>query len=149
MRQSRWLAESPLLNQMNQLQREMNRIFDRWGDGNGSRSFSAAFPPVNVWDDAENVFIEAELPGMNPQDLEISVTAGNQLTLKGERKPRVPEKSVVHRQERGFGAFVRTLTLPFQVDAEKVDAHFDNGVLLVKLAKHAAAKPRKIAVKSE
>jgi HSP20 family protein len=60
----------------------------------------------------------------------------------------VPEKGVWHRQERGFGRFSRTVTLPFAVDASKVDAHFENGVLRVQLAKHESAKPRMIAVKA-
>jgi HSP20 family protein len=134
---------------MQQLQTEMNRLFDHWGDGGRGRWFATSYPAVNVWEDAENVFVEAELPGLDPKDLEIHVTGGNQLTLKGERKESVPEKGVVHRQERGFGSFVRVVTLPFQVNADKVDAHFENGVLLIKLPKHEAAKPRKINVKGK
>ena len=72
---------------------------------------------------------------------------GNQLTIKGDRKSAVPEKGVRHRQERGFGNFVRVLALPFAVDADKVEARFENGVLQIKLAKHESAKPRKIHVK--
>ena len=68
---------------------------------------------------------------------------------KGERKPQVPEKATCHRQERGFGSFVRVLTLPFEVNRDNVDARFENGVLQVKLAKHESAKPRKITVKAE
>jgi HSP20 family protein len=149
MRQARWQPFSPVWNQVQQLQSEMNRLFDRWGDGGRGRAFAATYPAVNVWEDAENIFVEAELPGLDPKGIEIHVTGGNQLTLKGERKPDVPEKGVVHRQERGFGSFVRVLTLPLHVDADRVDARFENGVLLVKLPKHEAAKPRKIAVKSE
>jgi HSP20 family protein len=133
---------------MRDLQTEMNQLFDRWGNG-GTRGLAAAYPAVNLWEEEDKVFVEAELPGLDPKDLEIHVTGGNQLTLKGERKPNVPEKGVVHRQERGFGSFVRVLTLPFPVDADKVDARFENGVLLIQLAKHEAAKPRKIAVKAE
>jgi HSP20 family protein len=132
---------------MQQLQSEMNRLFDRWGDGGRGHTFATSYPAVNVWEDGENVLVEAELPGLDPKDLEIHVTGGNQLTLKGERKEAIPEKRVVHRQERGFGTFVRVLTLPFPVNADKVDARFENGVLLVKLPKHEAAKPRKINVK--
>jgi HSP20 family protein len=132
---------------MHQLQSEMNRLFDRWGDGGRGHAFATSYPAVNIWDDAESVFVEAELPGLDSKDLEIHVTGGNQLTLKGERKEAIPEKGVVHRQERGFGTFVRVLTLPFQVNADKVDARFENGVLLIKLPKHEAAKPRKINVK--
>src|SRR5262249_32822800 len=130
-------------------QGEMNRLFDRWGDSGGSRNLAATYPAVNIWEDSERVFVEAELPGVDPKDLDIHVTGGNQLNLKGERKPHAPEKGVIHRQERGFGSFVRVLTLPFQVNAEKVDAKFENGVLQVTLAKHEAAKPRKITVKGE
>jgi HSP20 family protein len=149
MRQTRWQSFSPLWNQVQQLQNEMNHLFNRWSDGGGLRGLVAAFPPVNIWEDAESVFVEAELPGMDPKDLEIHITGGNHLTLKGDRKPQNLDKGVVHRQERGYGAFSRVVALPFHVDADKVDAHFENGVLLVKLGKHEAAKPRKINVKGE
>jgi HSP20 family protein len=104
---------------------------------------------LNVWEEKDNVLVEAELPGLDLKDLEIYVTGGNQLTIKGQRKPNVPEKGVWHRQERQFGTFSRSLTLPFPVDAEKVDAKLENGVLQVRLAKHESAKPRKIPVKAE
>jgi HSP20 family protein len=135
-----------LWNQLQQFQGEMNRLFDRWGDGGLS---ATAFPALNVWEEADQVFVEAELPGLDLKDLEIHVTGGNQLTIKGERKPNLPEKGVWHRRERAFGNFVRTLTLPFPVDPDKVDARLENGVLLVKLAKHESARPRKIPVKAE
>jgi HSP20 family protein len=86
---------------------------------------------------------------MDFKDLEIFVTAGNQLTIKGERKQPETEKGVWHRQERTYGNFTRTFTLPYPVDADKVDARLENGVLLIKLAKHESARPRKIAVKAE
>jgi HSP20 family protein len=127
----------------------MNRLFDRWNEDSG-RVFSwTHFPAVNVWEDGETLVVEAELPGLKLEDLEIFVTGNNQLTLKGERKVDAPEKGLRHRQERGFGKFVRTLTLPFAVDANNVDARFENGVLQIKLAKHESAKARKIVVKGE
>ena len=144
---SRWRPFNPVWNQLQQLQTEMNRLFDRWGDGNDRGT--PAFPAVNVWEEGDSVFVEAELPGLDRNDLEIYVTGGNQLTLKGERKAVLPDKSIRHRQERGFGTFVRVLTLPFPVDSDKVDAHFENGVLQLKLAKHESAKPRKITVKAQ
>jgi HSP20 family protein len=136
----------PVFNQLQQFQTEMNRLFDRWGE-DGIRQ--AGFPPVNVWEDGDALHIEAELPGLKLGDLEIYVTGNNQLTLKGQRKPAVPEKCVRHRQERGFGKFMRTLTLPFAVDPNNVEARFENGVLQIKLAKHESAKARKIQVKGE
>jgi HSP20 family protein len=135
-------------NRLAQLQTEMNRLFDRWGHDGGLRGVDA-YPALNLWEDGDSLILEAELPGLNLKDLEIYVTGNNQLTLKGERKPLVPEKSVQHRQERAFGSFTRVFTLPHQVDANKVEAHFENGVLRVKLAKHESAKPRKIAVKAQ
>jgi HSP20 family protein len=139
----------PAWNQLQQFQNEFNRLFDRWGEDGGRQRPAATYPPVNIWDSGDTLTIEAELPGLKLQDLEIYVTGNNQLTLKGERQPAVPEKGVRHRQERGFGKFVRALTLPYAVDPNNVDAHFENGVLQIKLAKHESAKARKIVVKGE
>jgi HSP20 family protein len=147
MRLSRWHEANPWWNTLSQFQNEMNRLFDRWNGGDGLFG-AAAFPPLNVWEEGDHAFVEAELPGQDLKNLEIYVTGGNQLTLKGERKPNAPEKGVLHRQERAFGSFVRTLTLPFPVDPNKVEARLENGVLSVKLAKHESARPRKITVKT-
>jgi HSP20 family protein len=127
------------------MQHEVNRVFDRWGHhpfGIGE------FPTFNLWEEAETLYLEAELPGLEMQDLEIFVTNHNQLTLKGERKPPVVEKGIQHRQERGFGKFTRTLTLPFAVDENAVEARLENGILKLRLPKHETAKPRKIAIKA-
>jgi HSP20 family protein len=149
MRVSRWQQFNPVWSQLQQLQSEMNQLFTRWGEDGGRTLGLTAYPPVNVWEDADTVHVEAELPGLDLKDLEIYVTGGNQLTIKGERKQNLPEKSVSHREERSFGSFVRVLTLPFPVNPDKVEARFENGVLLLALAKHEAAKPRKIPVKAE
>jgi HSP20 family protein len=129
------------------LQHEVNRIFDRWNVP--GRAVGGGYPAVNIWEDGDNVTVEAELPGVDQNTLDILVTGDNQLTIKGERKPPVPEKGVWHRQERSFGQFTRSLTLPFEVDRDHVDARLENGVLILKLAKHYNAKPRKINVKAE
>jgi HSP20 family protein len=129
------------------MQSEMNRLFDRWGGNNLFES--AGYPAVNVWEDADSVFVEAELPGLDLKDLEIYVTGGNQLSIKGQRKQTNPGKGTWHRQERGVGAFSRVLTLPYEVNADRVEARFENGVLMIKVAKQESAKPRKISVKSE
>jgi HSP20 family protein len=160
---SRWQALNPVWNQLQQLQgggqvwnqlqalqNEMNRLFDRWsGDTSQGPGFAGTFPSVNVWEDADHLYLEAELPGVEQKELEIYVTGGNQLTLKGQRRQAVPEKGVWHRQERGAGTFSRVLTLPFDVNQDKVDARLEHGILRVALAKHEAAKPRKITVKGE
>jgi HSP20 family protein len=140
---SRW---EPFWGQLQQVQNELNHLFNRWGDGNFGPPASS-FPAVNVWEEGDTVRLEVELPGMDMKDLEVYVTGGNQLTIKGERKQPTLDKGVWHRQERGYGNFVRVLTLPFPVDPEKVEAKFENGVLRVALAKHESAKPRKIKIK--
>jgi HSP20 family protein len=134
--------------QFQQLQRDMNRVFDRYQAGDGSRSAVSSYPPVNVWEDVDALHIEAELPGFDLKNLEIYVTGGSQLSIKGRRQPSAPDKAQWHRQERGYGAFVRVLNLPFTVNADQVDARLEHGVLSIDLAKAESAKPRRIAVKS-
>src|SRR5262249_49778635 len=141
MRLTRWPTFNPVWHQLQQLQSEMNRLFERWNDGGRIIPGLTAYPPVNMWEDPEHLYVEAELPGIDLNDLEIYVTGGNQLTIKGERKHSLPEKGAWHRQERSYGAFVRTLDLPYEVNRDNVDARLENGILLVKLAKAESAKP--------
>lgn len=143
---TRWQPYSQLWNHIQQFQGEMNRAFDRW---NGFGSSLASFPTVNIWEENDQLHVEAELPGLDLKDLEIYVTAGNELTFKGTRQVQVPERGAWHRRERTAGEFVRTLSLPYPVDEEKVEARLEQGVLHVTLAKHASAKPRKIPVRAE
>src|SRR5262249_28264694 len=134
---ARWQPfSSPVWNTLRELQHEMNQVFDRWGEDGRRLLGMAAYPAVNVWEDPDYVFVEAQLPGLDLKDLSIYVTGGNQLTLKGERKQVTPDKGVWYRQERSFGQFSRSLTLPVNVDADKVQARFMNGVLTIELGKH-------------
>ncbi len=135
------------LTEMQRLQSEMNRLFDRWGS-NGSRPLSQrVYPPLNMWEDEGHLFVEAELPGFELAELEILVTGGNQLSLKGQRKETQLEGGTWHRQERGFGQFSRIVELPASVDSDNVSAEFKHGILLITLPKSEAAKPRRIEVK--
>jgi HSP20 family protein len=133
--------------EMQRLHDEMNRALNRAGLTRGQAERSdATFPTLNVWEDGDNLQAEAELPGMELNDLEIYVTAGNQFTIQGERKAPQTENAQWHRRERGIGKFSRTLTLPVAVDAEKVTATLTHGVLKVRLPKSAEAKPRRIPI---
>ena len=107
-----------------------------------------SFPALNVWEQEDALVVEAELPGLGLEDLEIFVTGQNQLTIKGERPVVEVPNAVWHRQERGYGTFTRELTLPTLVDADKVEARYEAGVLTLTLPKAEAAKPRKITVRS-
>jgi HSP20 family protein len=127
---------------------EMDRLLEGWGV-DLPRTGVPAFPPVNVWEDQDAFHVEAELPGLTREQLQISVNHRNQLTLQGERPVEEFEKGRWHRRERGFGRFQRVLKLPAPVDADKVEAKLEDGVLLLTLPKSEEAKPRKIAVKAE
>ncbi|GIW82177.1 MAG: molecular chaperone Hsp20 [Gemmatales bacterium] len=140
---SRWLPVSPW-EEMAQFRREMNRLFDTFAQG--WPTLAAAYPALNIWEDEEALYAEAELPGMELDELEIYVTGNDQLTIKGERKRSTDNNWTWHRQERGFGSFTRVVTLPLPVDADKIEAKFKNGVLTIRMPKTEAAKPRKITV---
>jgi len=136
---------NPVVRSLHDVQHEVNRLFDRWGQ----HPFGVGeFPAVNLWEEGEALHLEAEVPGLDFEDLEIFVTGHNQLTIKGERKAPMVANGTPHRQERPFGKFTRTVTLPFAVDENAVEARFEHGVLKVRLPKHEAAKPRKIEIKA-
>jgi len=146
---TRWSpAQGSVWTQLHDLQGEVNRLFDHWGDRGRSMLGLQGFPAFNLWEDGDVLHLEAELPGLEMKDVEIYVTGHNQLTVKGERKPPELENAVQHRQERGFGSFVRTVTLPVAVDENKIEARFDNGVLHLSMPKHETARPRKIEIKT-
>ena len=106
------------------------------------------FPAVNVWEDNENLFVEAEVPGVKPEDLDVTVV-GDELTLKGQRPEEAETEGAFHRRERGVGSFTRIVRLSSEVDADRVNASLNDGVLLLTLPKAESAKPRKIKVKTQ
>jgi HSP20 family protein len=130
------------------IQREMSRLMDSLSGAWRGVTAAGVFPALNVSEDGDNLYVRAELPGVNAKDLEISVQDDN-LLIKGERQI-APEGKVVsyHRREREAGTFQRIISLPTRVDAGKVTAVCKNGVLTVTLPKAAEAKPRQIAVKT-
>ncbi len=110
-----------------------------------SETQGRGFPALNVWEHNDDLYAEAELPGIKSEDLEISVEGGD-MTIRGQRGGSPSEETTYHRRERGSGEFVRVLRLPVEVDAEHVEATLKDGVLLVKLPKAESAKPKKIKV---
>lgn len=127
---------------------ELDRLFKDFQAGFGELwpLDERAFPSLNIWDDGERVCAEAEVPGWKMDDLEVSVM-GNQLTIKGHRAIETREGTTYHRRERVGGEFTRSLTLPVDVDADKVEATLKDGVLTVVMPKAEAARARRIAVK--
>lgn len=130
-----------------QVGREMERLFGEFlPDMEFSVNRAKAFPPLNVWEDGDIFFVEAELPGFKMENIDVEIL-GNEITLKGKREPENRENVSFHRTERGHGEFTRVLTLPTDVDSNKVEATLRDGVLTIKLPKAEAAKARKIEVK--
>ena len=144
------MRRSRTIHPINQLRDEMDRLvtgFFGSPAANQAARFvnSRTFPAMNVWESGEELYAEAELPGVKGENLEISVI-GNELTLKGDRPEVQTEGQMYHRRERGEGSFTRVVRLPVEVDAERVEASLKDGVLLIKLPKAETAKPRKIQV---
>lgn len=112
-----------------------------------SSLFGHWMPPVDVLEERDTIRLVAELPGVKPEDVNISLE-NNVLTLEGEKhKEEEREDGKAYRYERTYGTFERSFTLPATIDANKIDAKFDSGLLTILLPKVEAAKPRQIAVK--
>jgi len=135
----------PTWREMERMQQQMNRLFE---DFSPARTPTApGYPSLDVWANQDGVLITAEVPGISPEDIDISVI-GDTLTLSGERRPEEGEDVRYHRRERGHGRFTRALQLPYSVNVDGVEASFKNGVLTVTLPRAEQDKPRKIAVKT-
>src|SRR5438552_11893577 len=131
------------------LQDRMNRLFrESYGPEGRDESLTTSqfAPPVDVYEDEHNVVLKVEVPGIDEKDIDVRVE-NNVLTVHGERKVEKEEKEENFRRvERQYGSFTRSFTLPSSVDSGQVSAHYDNGVLKIKLAKKAEAKPKQIKV---
>jgi HSP20 family protein len=128
--------------EMRRLQGDMNQLFDETAYGYQP----VAFPAINIWSNKDNVFIVAELPGIDKDSLNISVE-NEEIVISGERKESPPAEDVYcHRCERFGGKFYRSEVLPFKVAADKVSAKLSGGVLTIVLPRVEADKPKKIAI---
>jgi HSP20 family protein len=133
-------------------QRMFNRLFEQagpgWPFGDDATLNSSWAPACDVLEDKEGIKIVAELPGVTPEDVKLSLE-NNVLTIRGEKKSVTEETTErVHRYERSYGTFERSFSLPSTVDPEKVEAEYTNGLLHITLPKIERAKPREIQVRS-
>ena len=137
--------------ELNTITDRMNRLFqDSFGpttrsaeEGLSTMNF---VPPVDVYEDEHGITLKLEVPGVEQKDIDVQVE-NNTLAVRGERKFDKEEKEEnFHRIERRYGSFYRAFTLPNTVDTENVNAEYENGVLKIKLAKKAEAKPKQIKV---
>jgi len=134
------------------LQDRMNRIFrESFGpEGSDEALTTSNFaPPVDVYEDEHNITLKIEVPGIDEKDINVSIE-NNTLTVRGERRFEKDEKEEnFHRVERMYGSFTRSFTLPNTVDPEQVSANYEKGVLKIRLAMKAEAKPKLIKVNVE
>jgi len=137
-----WRDSERIQREMERMQRHLFRDF-----GLSRYDSHPYFPAVNVYANDQAQVITAELPGLKREDIEINV-AGEALTISGSREPeKLEEGAEYHRQERLHGKFSRSFQLLFPVDADKVEASFDDGVLRVRLPRAESDRPRKITIK--
>src|SRR6266481_3823944 len=130
------------------LQDRMNRLFrETQPEGREEALTTSTFaPPVDVYEDEHNITLKIEVPGIEEKDIDVRIE-NNTLTVHGERKFEKEEKEENYRRvERQYGSFTRSFTLPNTIDADKVQATYDKGILKVQLAKKAEAKPKQIKV---
>lgn len=123
------------------LQQEMNRLFS-----NAEQKKSYDYPALNIWENMQSAVVTAELPGLDPERIDIEVT-GDILTLSGSSQiESLKESDAYLRQERRQGSFKRKIQLSFPVDPKKVEAHYEKGILSVKLPRLEESLPRKIKI---
>ena len=146
---TRWDAFADMVD----LRRAFDRMFDdirpvRFVPANGGGSADSYFP-VDLYDTEDDVVVKASLPGVKPEDIDISVT-GDHLTLKAETKQETEEKGQNwYRRERRAGSYVRQFQLPTEVQADKAVAEFEHGVLKLTLPKAETVKPKTIKVEAK
>ena len=140
---SMWRPGLDPFSDVRRLHNQIDRLF-----GQRPAPSAGAFPAVNLWAGPDSIAVTAELPGIAPEDVEVSVRE-DVLTIRGTRTPATDsEPAGWHRRERSHGHFQRLVQLPFRVDSERVEARFNNGVLEVELHRPEEDKPRRIEIKS-
>ncbi len=139
----------PWRGEMDRLRSEMERLYDRFFDLRPIRRFTDDgewMTSVDVSETAKEIIVNAEIPGVEAKDIDVNL-AGNVLTIKGERKREHEEKEEnLHRVERSYGSFYRSLSLPSEVDADKIKASYKKGVLRVTMPKTKRAAGKKVEI---
>ena len=142
------LAPSSAFDRWSNLRDELNSFFDmpfRSGFGRSGQLFTGWSPALDLYESGDHLVAVVELPGMCKEDIDISLHDGT-LTISGERKRESTNGEAARRTERYVGTFRRSITLPTRVDAGKVSATYENGILKVTLPKAEEAKPKQIQV---
>jgi HSP20 family protein len=145
----RWKeGQSAPENALTEFRREVDDLFNQFFGKSGPLSaFAAGFnPPFDISETDQEILVKAELPGVDPKEIEVNIT-GSTLTIKGEKREEREEKTEnMHRVERSFGHFSRSITLPCEVKEDSIEASFKNGVLNLKLPKTESSKKKSIKI---
>jgi HSP20 family protein len=143
---TRWDPLRDLATLQNRLNRFVRQAYSPEGPEEALTTTSFA-PPVDIYEDEHNITLKMEVPGIDEKDIDVRIES-NTLTVRGERKFEKEEKEENFRRvERQYGGFTRSFTLPSSVETENIQANYDKGVLEIRLAKNAEAKPKQIKVK--
>jgi HSP20 family protein len=129
---------------LRRLQNEMDRLMGSLSAA-GDVAAAGAFPAINVYAGRDGIAVVAELPGVEKDDLEIHAHHDT-LILGGTRRPASERRDAYHRQERRSGAFTRSIHLPYRIDPGRIEAHLENGILRLSLARPEEDKPRRITI---
>lgn len=143
-------AQSAPDNALTEFRRDVDDLFNNFFGSRGwlpGTTFGQGFTPAfDVSETEEDLIVKAELPGVDPDQIEVNLS-GNTLTVKGEKKEEREEKTEnMHRIERSFGSFSRSISLPCEIKEDKIEANFKNGVLNLKLPKAESTKKRSIKI---
>jgi HSP20 family protein len=135
------------IRELDSLQGDMNRLFDRFFEGRvGNGTSRRWIPAMDLVETDDHLVLRGDLPGVTEDDVDIEIK-DNVLTISGERKAEHDERGEgYHRVERSFGSFSRSLTLPQGIEPDRVEAKFENGVLEVQIPKPAEAKPTRVQI---
>jgi HSP20 family protein len=140
------LARRNAYRELASMQDVLNRFFDEGFSSDLSTALMNNSLAMDVVENTDEFVVKATVPGINPEDLDVSYT-GDTLTIKGEIKDeKVDEKSQYHLRERRYGSFCRSVTLPNRINADKIDANFENGILTLHLPKAEEVKPKRISI---
>lgn len=143
-----WTSDYDPFRDLRDLHRRMDQVFRGLApEARIPIVRGAEAPAVNVYDTGESLLVEAQLPGLTEEDVNIEATE-NTLTISGKRKVESPEGYTIHRRERADLEFARSLELPTKVDLDQVNATMKNGVLTLELTKQAEVRPRHISIQA-
>lgn len=145
----RWRDPMDPFSDLGSLRNAIDQLFgDFMGRARFTPFYAGVYPAFNISEDDDNLYLRAELPGIDPKQIDISATSDS-ITIRGERKiAPIGEGVNYHQREREFGTFRRIMDLPGEINTEKITATYKNGVLTIVLPKAEETKPRQIEIKT-